>query len=362
MIYYYTAYVITTTLVYLGFYSERSLNNKLVRKYFLLCCLIFCALFSSLRDLGVGTDTWLYVLDFQNSDNFNDLYSLLGIYNESGYQIIKYLVRGVTSNYSYLFFILSLYICMLYIIVISKLSTSPVISFIIFLLLGFYTFHFNALRQGLACAIVIYSSIYILKSDFKKYISCILIGFLFHKSIIILIPMYFLAKVKLDFKKIIYITCTFLILFLLMGDIVGYISSNIDSRYSTFGSDEGGRKGIVTSIFNLLLFIYLYMSSKFYSEDIYQIGLNYVFIGALISVLTVIFKLDPNGIGRLSVYFMQFSIILLPLSLNAYAPRLRIFILMLILIIALVYNNLTLNAFGNLMPFQFKEGLFSELY
>lgn len=76
---------------------------------------------------------------------------------------------------------------------------------------GFFAYIFGGLlflswdqtRQCTAVAVFLYSIQYIRTSDLKKYLICCFVGYLFHTSAIIVIPFYWLAKIKLSNKTII---------------------------------------------------------------------------------------------------------------------------------------------------------------
>ncbi len=64
---------------------------------------------------------------------------------------------------------------------------------------GLYMFVDNPMRNLIVYAIFAYSTIYIYRRDFIKFLLCTIIAFYFHSSAIIVLPLYFLYNV--DFKK-----------------------------------------------------------------------------------------------------------------------------------------------------------------
>lgn len=358
MIYYYSIYAISIFFVALSFSTKNKIGNSSYY-FFLVCGLLSLSIFSSLRSVNVGTDTWLYAFDYQGAVEIDDFYEKIGLFSETGYHLLKYAFRFFTENFSYMIFYVCLIITTLYIKTIFRLSSNPLISFIVFLLLGYYTFHFNALRQAVACAIFFYSIEFILNRDFKKYLVCVCIGFLFHKSMIICLPLYYLVTKRPSLKQLILIFVSLLIGFYAIGDIVNFISSNIDSRYSGFGRETDDRRGLVTALFHACLLFYFYFFYRYLSDDkLYNVCINLVFIGTCISVISIILKLDPNGIARVSFYFIQFSILIFPSTLQVFSGNLRIVAYGALLFILLIYSYLTLSSFGNMIPFEFKYEFF----
>lgn len=72
-------------------------------------------------------------------------------------------------------------------------------SFFLFMTFGFYFSTFNTVRYYLALAMALYSIKYVLKKEWGKFILLVLLGSTFHKSMLVVIPLYLLAT--LAWKK-----------------------------------------------------------------------------------------------------------------------------------------------------------------
>lgn len=79
-------------------------------------------------------------------------------------------------------------------------SKSFIFSSILFFGLGIYFDTFNGIRQYVVVAIFIYCFKYIKLDDWKSYLGLIGLSSLIHTSAIMLLPMYFLSKIKIDKK------------------------------------------------------------------------------------------------------------------------------------------------------------------
>lgn len=73
------------------------------------------------------------------------------------------------------------------------------LSFALFMLLGLYFRTFNTMRYYLALAITLYSMRYVLKREYVKFLLLIGLAALFHKSVLVVIPLYAIAA--LPWKK-----------------------------------------------------------------------------------------------------------------------------------------------------------------
>ena len=72
-------------------------------------------------------------------------------------------------------------------------------SFFLFMAFGFYFSTFNTVRYYLALAMAIYSIKYVLQKEWGKFVLLVLLGSTFHKSMLVILPLYFLAT--LAWKK-----------------------------------------------------------------------------------------------------------------------------------------------------------------
>ncbi len=73
--------------------------------------------------------------------------------------------------------------------------------FTVFLLMagGYYFYSLNSVRYYLVLAIAMYSMKYVLRGEWGKFILWILAASMFHKSVLVVVPLYFLAS--RDWKK-----------------------------------------------------------------------------------------------------------------------------------------------------------------
>ena len=67
----------------------------------------------------------------------------------------------------------------------------------------FIMFDMGVIRQGIAITFMLFSVKYIINRDFKKFLIVILCGALFHITILVTIPLYFLNYIEFD-RKVIY--------------------------------------------------------------------------------------------------------------------------------------------------------------
>lgn len=199
MILYITVAVVTALLASLVDSHEARQSHTLTRQR--LCnrvCLtaIFLILFllSACR-LNVGNDYAKYVefMHLVNCDayvpteiGFNLLVKL--IYGLSGYENFL-LVFAFYSFATALFFLLAMY----------EQSDEFGLTFFLFMTLGYYFQTFSTVRYYLALALALYSMKFVLRKQWGRFVVLIVLGAAFHKSLLVVIPLYFLAS--LPWKK-----------------------------------------------------------------------------------------------------------------------------------------------------------------
>ena len=88
---------------------------------------------------------------------------------------------------------------MLFLIAIYRQADSFGFSFFLFMAFGYYFQSFNTVRYYLALAIAVVAIPYVLRREWMKFILLVVLGAILHKSILVVIPLYFLAS--LNWKK-----------------------------------------------------------------------------------------------------------------------------------------------------------------
>lgn len=145
--------------------------------------------------LNVGNDYAKYV-EFMHLVNcnayvpteigFNLLVKL--IYSLSGFENFL-LVFAFYSFVTVLFFLLAMY----------EQSDEFGLTFFLFMTLGYYFQTFSTVRYYLALALALYSMKFVLRRQWGRFVILVALGATFHKSLLVVIPLYFLAS--LPWKK-----------------------------------------------------------------------------------------------------------------------------------------------------------------
>ncbi len=165
--------------------------------------------------IAVGNDYWVY------RDNFKLIAQGRHVSYEPGFNLV---VRGIQSlfgydNYLPVFGFFSLVTVFFFVKALEDQGSSFAISLFLLMTGGYYFNSLNTVRYYLALAVALYAMKYVLRGEYSKFVLWILAGSLFHKSILLVIPVYLLARflAAARLKKWHYIAGGILIASLIVG-------------------------------------------------------------------------------------------------------------------------------------------------
>lgn len=177
---------VTTRNNSISMLTRQKLRNRI------LMCGIFLLLFAvSACRVEVGNDYTRYeeffrLMMIEGSD---------GVPTEIGF---NFLVKGIQyifgTNVNLLIFAVFAAITIaLFLKGIYDLSVDFAFSFLLFMTFGYYFNSMNTVRYYMALALAVVSMKYVLKKEYGKFVLVVLFAASFHKSILIVIPIYFIA-------------------------------------------------------------------------------------------------------------------------------------------------------------------------
>ena len=171
------------------------------REIFVKKIFIILILFSGFRH-NVGVDFKNYE-QIYNNIKLNNMIEIEK-YIETGYIYLNKIVIYIGGDFQLVLLIMAL-VSNIFIYKFIKENTCflsqkekyMIYSVYVYFLIGaYYISSFNSVRQFLTISIFLYSYKFIEKKELKKYILYLLIGSLFHKSLILLIPLYWVLNLK----------------------------------------------------------------------------------------------------------------------------------------------------------------------
>lgn len=193
--------MLTIMTVVMAYYVEKpmavgeNLNPGLTRRKLrnrILLCGIFLLLFAvSACRINVGNDYPRYeeyfrLMMIEGSD---------GVPTEIGFNL---LVKGIQYIFGngvnlLIFAVFAALTIGLFMKGIYDLSVEFSFSFLLFMTFGYYFNSMNTVRYYLALALAVVSMKYVLKKEYGKFVLLVLLAAAFHKSVLLIIPVYFIA-------------------------------------------------------------------------------------------------------------------------------------------------------------------------
>lgn len=293
-----------------------------------------------LRGEEVGPDTHTYIR-FALSD---------GLQNES-WSFIYYFLRDICSlgnqeNYFLMSMSILTYIPLC--ILVSKESSRPGISLLIFIVSGAWFFwqSFNICRQEIAIIFVLWSAYFICHHKQVAACSFIIIAYLFHPYTIIFLPFIFINKFHISYKQIRFaIIVSFIIGFsssYLINDVLdiinGLVGSSSNESLSHFAGYANGNDEVLSNYSSVgklcTMLPYSFLALFIREEDTLRSTYYKMFVvGAVLLNLTV----STVFCQRLCSTYTISIILALPLMMQNLNKRRLFVIWCFIIVLVLLY-------------------------
>lgn len=169
-------------------------RQQLCNRVCLTAIFLILFLLSACR-LNVGNDYAKYV-EFMHLVNC-DAY----VPTEIGFNLLVKLIYGLSGfeNFLLVFAFYSFVTALFFLLAMYEQSDEFGLTFFLFMTLGYYFQTFSTVRYYLALALALYSMKFVLRRQWGRFVVLVCLGAAFHKSLLVVIPLYFLAS--LSWKK-----------------------------------------------------------------------------------------------------------------------------------------------------------------
>lgn len=284
------------------FYFQKNENKVSIGFYAVLALLIA---FSGFRDMIGGFDVYIYGEVYESSPDFIKLYMAF----EVGFKTYFLLLKNISNDRYFMFFFSAALMLSLQFFTIKKYS--PVIYFSVFILFcKFFLMSFVYLRQGIAMGIIWFSLPLILDRKYLKFFLLAGFAFLFHKSSLIFLPIYFIANIKFKNLNMFVISVVALIVSVspLSTFILGILAENADAKVGVYVEKSGGINVFYLIESAVLIYLMLKYRSDFYKTKFGTLILNGLFGYIIVNIMA----LTNASFLRFGWYYFIFLIIALP--------------------------------------------------
>ena len=168
----------------------RTTRQQMCNRVCILSVFIILFALSACR-LNVGNDYARYV-EFMHLVNCNAY-----VPTEIGFNLLVKLIYGLSGfeNYLLVFAVYAFVTTAVFLLAMYEQSDDFPLTFFLFMTLGYYFQSFSTVRYYLALAAAFYSMKFVLRRQWIRFLVIVLLGAAFHKSLLVVIPLYFLASV-----------------------------------------------------------------------------------------------------------------------------------------------------------------------
>ncbi len=238
-------------------YEQYTAKRKTL--FLAVACFVF-AMIAGLRSLH-WPDTGVYYLSFEVTPGLFDLTDedTPKGFSEKGFWAIGILTKTFTDNYQIYFCVVSLITFFFLFKDLRQYSFYPLVGLCVYIARFYSGRNFMQIRAGVCYVILLLGVKYLHERDWKKYFLIVFIAWLFHRSAVVAIPLYFICSfIKIKPKHIIIaVIGAFAIGIAGQGFIHNFIEDNasdltIGTRYTYAGGEK--RQLIGAGIMNPMIY------------------------------------------------------------------------------------------------------------
>lgn len=154
---------------------------------------VFCLLTGvSACRIAVGNDYWVYWLNFQLIEQNRHVASEIGF--NTIVRFFRWLFDGEKTQYLSIFAFFSVTTVFFFVRAMRDQAVNFAFSLYLLMTGGYYFNSLNSVRYYFALALALFSMKYVLRGEYGKFVLWVFAGAFIHKSVLLVIPVYLLAK------------------------------------------------------------------------------------------------------------------------------------------------------------------------
>lgn len=284
-------------------------KTKAEKKRCIQCITIILTCFSGLRSWQMG-DVYHYCYSFLEC-NAADWALDVESHDSIGQQLFFRLIGQMNLGFEVCLFIIAAFSAITLGVLIFKYSSSPYLSYFLYICLGNYIFTLSALKQTIAMGFIIIAMMAILEAKPLRFLVFVGIATLFHTPAAIFLFAYAFARKRINFSYFVVLILISAIVLLFRNQIVSFVSELYYEEEMQYKVTEsfGGRFIMILVILIASIFIRPVRN--------YDVRYRCVFNIIVVATIIQIFSIYDNVFTRLSDYYFQFFIIFVPMVLES---------------------------------------------
>ncbi len=338
-------------LIVQGFYKQSVDSPTIAKKVYIVACSIVVFLMIALRHYSLGsTDSMNYYamwIDLNGASTDLLRYFMEASRVEDTYIVTIWVLSKIFIHPQFLFVLSGMLFSIAVGRFIYKNSDNVVLSFVMFICLGLYTFMVQGLRQSIAISICLFAIEYCKRRKLIRFLILVFLASLFHRTAVVFFLVYFLYGAKFDIKTKVFMFIIPVALFSLMPIITSISNEMLDRDYNT-AAETGS--AIVASLIHVLIlgFAYIYLNEK-NSGKKETFFIAFAMLGASFYLMRYI---GTQAYERISFYFLMGRNIVLPDVVKRFNQKSQNIINLVVIVLSIALFIYRLNT-SYLVPYLF---------
>lgn len=317
-------YIITVLNIIISYPIINHLFGIKGRKYYCIYVTLCLLLLTGLRNDRIGNfDTYnVYLPLFRKvlTVDLFDIWRNSHFANNEVFYFFTKLFTFISVNEQVWIFVLAVPFLLMTGVIVYKYSEQPIISFLLFLALRYYTSSFYLLYHCVAMAVLMFSYKYILDRKLVKFIITVLCASLFHKTALVFLIAYPITKLKFGIKQYILIGGVTIASLIFTSYMLRFIQIfQLQDAYTRYFLDERHRMNLTGYLILLALLIFFTYYYRVYKEknSLQEQQINILYNMVALSLVFMIISTVIGEFHRISMFFGIYNIILLPNVINS---------------------------------------------
>jgi len=295
-------------------FTEKKRNNRTILLYLSVTFLAFTFLTSFRYAIGFDYFSYRNIYETIAKWSFGDI--LHDHWHEPLYFIVCKIFNLSGCSFSVFLLSVNLFLIFAAMQFIYRYSKLPWISVYLYITFQFLAYNMNLIRQSIALAFFLFAYPYLRKQKPFPYVIWILLGGLFHNSLLIMLPFYFLWTRKITWHSLIGQITFVLFIYFFFDPFFHLLSPLLPKEYSNYqGSyfwNANSFSYVIPSIFYcFLLFLFRNRVAEPSLRSIYLNSALYYFLFSLL--ITKHFILE-----RFAIYPFSLALIAVPEIINSF--------------------------------------------
>ena len=230
---------------------------------------------------------------------------------EKGFMILNKLISFISTSPVFYALVIAAITIGFYFLVFRKRTNIAWLAILLFFVAGEFFESFNLMRQVMAASICLYATKYInqKKTDFFKFVFFVLVAASMHTSAFVMIPAYFIMKLKFTRKTLLVYGIAGIASYLFLPSVINLFTRFL-TRYTSYKEYETLNANINYILPTIAMFVFVMACVFIFKVDFDQDNYDnrVILHGAAIAVILAVLGTKVFMAYRLALYFKAFAI------------------------------------------------------